>query len=176
MPLVEAQDPAGPRALRPVLGLPASRVRKDLGVKAGCCSMCGGRGASGEECTGGMCWDCQGTGHPHLGPCGRWETFAAWCHRHELDALTWVLGWAWITTLLAVLPGAEPWAIYVIAVPVLLGLPTWVAMSKIGDRQVKRELYRSTGRPTRRPLTTRERYEDLYQMVEARRRGRGKGK
>lgn len=32
MPLVEAQDPAGPRALRPVLGLPPSLLRKDLGM------------------------------------------------------------------------------------------------------------------------------------------------
>lgn len=113
-------------------------VRRD-----GCCSMCGGGGMSGEECTGGMCWDCQGTGHPHLGPCGRWETFAAWCHRREVDALMVVLGWAWITTLLMILPGAEPWAVYVQAVPVLLGLPAVVAMSKIGDRQMIRERERS---------------------------------
>jgi hypothetical protein len=41
--------------------------------RRGCCGACGcpcgGSGVSGEECTGGWCWDCQGTCHPHLGPC-----------------------------------------------------------------------------------------------------------
>lgn len=32
----------------------------------GCCSACVGKGGM----TGGsVCWDCQGTGHPHAGPC-----------------------------------------------------------------------------------------------------------
>jgi hypothetical protein len=36
----------------------------------GCCGACDGRGgdASAPE-TGGLCWDCQGTGHAHVGPC-----------------------------------------------------------------------------------------------------------
>lgn len=36
----------------------------------GCCPTCGGGGAVYDESTGGKCWDCQGTGHPHLGTCG----------------------------------------------------------------------------------------------------------
>lgn len=36
----------------------------------GCCGACDGRGRDmGAPETGGLCWDCQGTGHPHLGPC-----------------------------------------------------------------------------------------------------------
>jgi len=33
-----------------------------------CCSSCSGRGAGGVamvESHGGLCWDCQATGHPH---------------------------------------------------------------------------------------------------------------
>jgi hypothetical protein len=38
--------------------------------REGCCGACDGRGhdISAPE-TGGLCWDCRGTGHPHLGPC-----------------------------------------------------------------------------------------------------------
>lgn len=38
--------------------------------REGCCGACDGRGrdASAPE-TGGQCWDCHGTGHPHAGPC-----------------------------------------------------------------------------------------------------------
>lgn len=36
----------------------------------GCCPTCSGSGAAYDESTGGKCWDCQGTGHPHLGTCG----------------------------------------------------------------------------------------------------------
>jgi len=32
----------------------------------GCCDSCRGTGCSGDVETGGVCWDCQGTGHPHL--------------------------------------------------------------------------------------------------------------
>jgi hypothetical protein len=146
VPVVEAQDPACPRSPRDHLGLPPSRVRKDLGVKIkqGCCGHCDGYGwdITAPE-SSGLCWDCQGTGHPHTGPCTGWETFADWCHRHELDALTLVLGWAWITALLMLMPGAETWGVYVQCVPVLLGIPAWVAMGKIGDRQTLRERERS---------------------------------
>lgn len=128
--------------------------------------MCGGGGASGEECTGGMCWDCQGTGHPHLGPCGRWERFAAWCHRHELDALAYVLGWAWITAFLAIMPGAEPWAVYVQSLPVLLGIPAWVAMGKLGDWQMLREHERGA-----RPVEVSQ-LEEAHRFVVARRETR----
>jgi hypothetical protein len=113
-------------------------------ARPGCCGHCDGFGSdpSAPE-TGGLCWDCRGTGHPHLGPCGGWERFAAWCHRQELNALSWTLGWAWVSTFFAVLPGAEPWAIYIVAVPVLLGIPAWIAMSRIGDRQTARERQRT---------------------------------
>lgn len=37
----------------------------DEAAVEGCCTECGGTGATRE----GPCWDCQGTGHPHLGPC-----------------------------------------------------------------------------------------------------------
>lgn len=113
--------------------------------RAGCCGHCDGEGGdpSAPE-TGGLCWDCRGTGHPHLGSRGAWETFASWCHRHELDAMAWVIGWAWITALLVLLPGVEPWGVYIQSVPVLLGVPAWIAMSKIGDRQMIRERERST--------------------------------
>ena len=41
-------------------------------VEPGCCSMCKGTGYSGDDATpGGKCWDCQGTGHAHAGPCNR---------------------------------------------------------------------------------------------------------
>lgn len=36
----------------------------------GCCPRCGGNGGDYDESTGGRCWDCQGSGHPHLGTCG----------------------------------------------------------------------------------------------------------
>lgn len=33
---------------------------------SGCCTECGGGGASGDPAVpGGGCWDCRGTGHPH---------------------------------------------------------------------------------------------------------------
>lgn len=36
----------------------------------GCCDRCHGTGGDvWDESTGGLCWDCQGTGHPHLGLC-----------------------------------------------------------------------------------------------------------
>lgn len=46
-----------------------NRIDQLARLLPGCCPMCGGGGASGEESTGGKCWDCQGTGHPHLGRC-----------------------------------------------------------------------------------------------------------
>lgn len=148
MPMVEAQDQAGARSPRDHLGLPTPRVRKDLGVKIkqGCCGHCDGYGgdASAPE-TGGMCWDCRGTGHPHTGPCAGWERFAAWCHRHELDALGWVLAWAYLSTLILVFlsPGGFEIGGLVVGAGVLLGIPAWVAMGKIGDRQMLREWERS---------------------------------
>lgn len=42
---------------------------------AGCCRACDGDGAGGTarvESHGGLCWDCQGTGHPHV---------RSWWHR-----------------------------------------------------------------------------------------------
>lgn len=36
---------------------------------AGCCRACDGAGAGGTarvESHGGLCWDCRGTGHPHV--------------------------------------------------------------------------------------------------------------
>ena len=36
--------------------------------RAPCCPSCSGRGAGGTamvESHGGLCWDCQATGHPH---------------------------------------------------------------------------------------------------------------
>lgn len=43
---------------------------KDPAVGAGCCTACGGTGkdVTAPE-TGGQCWDCRGTGHPHEGDC-----------------------------------------------------------------------------------------------------------
>lgn len=35
----------------------------------GCCDGCQGTGISGDQQTGGKCWDCRGTGHAHDGPC-----------------------------------------------------------------------------------------------------------
>lgn len=45
-------------------------VRLHLRLCEGCCPSCDGRGGAYDESTGGRCWDCQGTGHPHLGTCG----------------------------------------------------------------------------------------------------------
>jgi hypothetical protein len=112
--------------------------------RAGCCPMCVD-GYSGEECTGGLCWDCQGTGHPHLGPCGGWEHFAAWCHRRELSALGWLLGWAWVGSFVLIFLSGEAFEVggLVLTAPILLGLPLWVGMGKLGDRQMERERERS---------------------------------
>lgn len=130
--------------------------------------MCGGGGASGEECTGGMCWDCQGTGHPHLGPCGRWERFGAWCHRHELDALGWVLAWAYLSTLILVffMPGGFEIGGLVVGAGVLLGIPVWIAMGKLGDRQMLREHERGA-----RPVEVSQ-LEEAHRFVVARRETR----
>lgn len=38
-------------------------------VMPGCCTRCGGTGASGDPDANGQCSDCLGTGHAHLGPC-----------------------------------------------------------------------------------------------------------
>jgi hypothetical protein len=38
-----------------------------------CCDRCHGTGGDvWDESTGGLCWDCRGTGHPHTGLC-TWE-------------------------------------------------------------------------------------------------------
>lgn len=42
----------------------------------GCCPSCNGSGFSGDDAVpGGLCWDCQGTGHAHAGRCVRRDWF-----------------------------------------------------------------------------------------------------
>lgn len=52
--------------------LVAAGVVRGKDTDTGCCGRCGGTGRddTGPE-TGGWCWDCQGTGHPHVetAPC-----------------------------------------------------------------------------------------------------------
>jgi hypothetical protein len=45
-------------------------VQMHVRLCEGCCTSCGGSGGAYDESTGGRCWDCQGSGHPHLGACG----------------------------------------------------------------------------------------------------------
>lgn len=52
----------------------------------GCCSSCKGTGASNDVETNGLCWDCYGTGHTHLGPCD--AVFERRC-RWVLRAVLW---------------------------------------------------------------------------------------
>lgn len=42
--------------------------RRRLRRCQGCCSSCGGTGASRDAETNGRCWDCYSTGHTHLVP------------------------------------------------------------------------------------------------------------
>jgi hypothetical protein len=50
------------------------RVLRLLRTIPGCCPRCHGTGGDAwDESTGGRCWDCQATGHPHLGLC-MWDS------------------------------------------------------------------------------------------------------
>jgi hypothetical protein len=52
----------------------------------GCCTSCGGLGVTSDAPeTGGRCWDCKGTGHPHVGACVLpWERRARLEHAARL--------------------------------------------------------------------------------------------
>lgn len=103
---------------------------------AGCCPACGGSGASGEECTGGACWDCQATGHPHLGPCGFWR----WWLNHSLDLLLVLFV---IMAAGAVVVGAleSEWVTWVYVAVTLPWWCAWVALEKAYDRRVRRRVW-----------------------------------
>lgn len=98
----------------------------------GCCPRCGGSGSSGEECTGGACWDCQATGHPHMGPCGFW----LWWLNHSLGALLWLYVWmiGWATVAGA---AEASWAAVVMAATTLPAWFTWLALDRAYDRRVR---------------------------------------
>jgi hypothetical protein len=102
----------------------------------GCCPSCGGSGASGEECTGGACWDCQATGHPHLGPCGFW----LWWLNHSLDALLLLFVWMCIAAgVMGVLQ--QEWMEWAFAGTTLPWWIAWLTLDRAYDRRVRARVW-----------------------------------
>lgn len=103
--------------------------------KPGCCPMCDGTGASGEECTNGACWDCQATGHPHVGRCR--SAFLDWWHLRETIVMwlwaAWVICGLIAHTVITV--AWYGWAYVGIAVA---GYAALFTFSKLADRQIER--------------------------------------
>jgi len=93
--------------------------------RAGCCPMCSGSGASGEESTGGACWDCQGTGHPHLGPCGFW----LWWKSRSAALLLIVFAWMVAGSVPVYLIDRE-WVVWIYFVGVPLAF-AWLGLDAV---------------------------------------------
>jgi len=94
---------------------------------------------SGEECTSGVCWDCQGTGHPHLGRCR--SRFLDWWHVHESIVTLVAMLWTIATTVLflALLPrDAYAWACWVSLGPTIAVIPAWMILGTASDRQIQK--------------------------------------
>jgi hypothetical protein len=102
----------------------------------GCCPSCAGSGASGEECTGGACWDCQATGHPHLGPCGFW----LWWLNHSLDVLlvlyVYMIGFAIVMGV-----AQQVWMEWTFAGSTLPGWIAWLTLDRLYDRRVRAKVW-----------------------------------
>lgn len=108
--------------------------------RPGCCGNCDGEGAdaSAPE-TGGLCWDCQGTGHAHSGRCR--SRFLDWWHLKESTVVLLALAWTLITT--AVLPPVLPvsayaWAAPVSTGPAVLAIFAMIVLGRAADRQILR--------------------------------------
>lgn len=105
----------------------------------GCCPRCVD-GASGEECTGGLCWDCQGTGHAHSGRCR--SRFLDWWHLKE-GAVVWTaLLWTLLTTAFgAPLLIGTPWvglgAVLSVG-PALLAIVDMIVLGRLADNQIRK--------------------------------------
>jgi hypothetical protein len=110
--------------------------------ETGCCSSCGGSGYSGEECTGGACWDCQATGHPHLGRCR--SRFLDWWHLREGSVVLTAMVWTIITTAFGApaFYGLGSWlvavAVCVSVGPALLAILAMIFLGRAADRQIRR--------------------------------------
>lgn len=108
--------------------------------RPGCCGNCDGEGsdASAPE-TGGLCWDCQGTGHPHAGRCR--SRFLDWWHLKESAVVLLAMAWTLVTTAVGVLTiplSWYPWAVVVSLGPTLLGLAGLLLLGPVSDRQIRR--------------------------------------
>lgn len=103
--------------------------------KPGCCPSCDGTGASGEECTNGACWDCQATGHPHIGRCR--SAFLDWWHLHETVAMWLWVAWIVCGAVALAVVSAE-WYAWAYPIAALTGYHVFFACSKLADRQIER--------------------------------------
>ena len=110
-------------------------------MKPGCCGNCDGYGgdASAPE-TGGMCWDCQGTGHAHLGRCR--SRFLDWWHLREGAVVLTAMLWTMLTTVFGapVLFGTTWYALGCVLSmsPALLAIFALIVVGPAADRQIRR--------------------------------------
>ena len=110
--------------------------------------MCGGGGASGEESTGGMCWDCQGTGHPHLGPCAG---FWLWWWRHASAVFMLLIVWLLLAgvVVLALALRDQVWPAYVFAGVTLAWWFGWLGLDVMYLRRFQAEAWNGVGEDER---------------------------
>lgn len=110
-------------------------------MKPGCCGNCDGYGgdASAPE-TGGRCWDCQGTGHAHVGRCR--SRFLDWWHLREGSVVLTVMLWTVLTTAFgAPLLIGTAWYLLgtVLSVgPALLAILALIFLGRLADNQIRR--------------------------------------
>jgi hypothetical protein len=107
--------------------------------RPGCCGACDGYGrdASAPE-TGGMCWDCRGTGHAHDGRCR--SRFLDWFHLHALGLLQAYMVWLLLggIALITLALHDQVWSAYVYAAISGVWWFGWLGLDLAADRQIKR--------------------------------------
>jgi hypothetical protein len=103
-------------------------IARKIASRAGCCTACKGTGFSGDDAVpGGMCWDCQATGHPHAGPCApdwlvRTHVVLRW-----LTAVLMFVGWVGVVTTVLIQQIGVVFALS--AAFMIVGGPGWAALA-----------------------------------------------